>query len=54
MTITNAIKTSIEPTESAKQCLKLVEERFHYADKSLDGILTKKLTNTKSIKKPGM
>ena len=46
-TIANNIKTTIELTESAKEYLKLVEERFWSADKSLAGPLMSELTNMK-------
>ena len=47
MTIANNIKTTIELTESAKEYLKLVEERFWSADKPLAGTLMFELTNMK-------
>ena len=39
MTIANNIKTTIPQTESAKEYLRFVEERFRSADKSLAGTL---------------
>ena len=39
MTIANNIKTTIPQTESAKEYLKFVEERFRFSNKSLIGTL---------------
>ena len=35
MTIANNIKTAIPQIESIKEYLRLMEERFHFVDKSL-------------------
>ena len=47
MTIANNIKTTIPQTESAKEYLRFVEERFRSADKSLAGTLMAQLTTMK-------
>ena len=47
MTIANNIKTNIPQTESAKEYLMFVEERFHFADKSLICTLMAELTTMK-------
>nr|XP_033512417.1 uncharacterized protein LOC104097793 [Nicotiana tomentosiformis] len=44
MNIANNIKSTIPQTESAKEYLKFVKERFRSADKSLAGILMAELT----------
>jgi len=54
MTIANNIKTTIEPTKSPKEYLKLVEERFWSADKPLAGTLMFELTNMKFIEMTSM
>ncbi|KAL3530447.1 hypothetical protein ACH5RR_009769 [Cinchona calisaya] len=54
MTIANNIKTIIPQTESAKEYLKFVEERFRSADKSLDGTLMAQLTTIKFDGSRGM
>nr|XP_016514639.1 PREDICTED: uncharacterized protein LOC107831391 [Nicotiana tabacum] len=47
MNIANNIKSTIPQTESAREYLKFVEERFHSTDKSLAGTLMAKLTTMK-------
>ncbi|XP_049414553.1 uncharacterized protein LOC125877248 [Solanum stenotomum] len=47
MTVANNIKSTIPQTESAKEYLKFVEERFRSADKSLVGTLMAELTTMK-------
>ena len=44
MTIANNIKTSLPIATSAKEYLKVIEDRFKSADKSLAGTLMKELT----------
>ncbi|CAD5196143.1 unnamed protein product [Musa acuminata subsp. malaccensis] len=43
MTIANNIKTSLPTATSAKEYLKVIEDRFKSADKSLAGTLMKEL-----------
>ncbi|XP_016515780.2 uncharacterized protein LOC107832444 [Nicotiana tabacum] len=47
MTIANNIKSTIPQTESTREYLKFVEERFRPADKSLAGTLMAELTTMK-------
>ncbi|XP_060210393.1 uncharacterized protein LOC132637296 [Lycium barbarum] len=47
MIIANNIKSTIPQTESAREYLKFVEERFRSADKSLAGTLMAELTTMK-------
>ncbi|XP_070003180.1 uncharacterized protein [Nicotiana sylvestris] len=47
MNIANNIKSTIPQTESAREYLKFVEERFRSADKSLAGSLIAELTTMK-------
>ena len=47
MTIANNIKSTLPKSVIAKEYLKLVEERFRSADKSLAGILMAELTTMK-------
>ncbi|XP_019264249.1 PREDICTED: uncharacterized protein LOC109241881 [Nicotiana attenuata] len=47
MNIANNIKSTIPQTESARECLKFVEERFRSADKSLAGTLMDELMTMK-------
>ena len=47
MTIANNIKSTLPKSVIAKEYLKLVEERFRSADKSLVGTLMAELTTTK-------
>ncbi|XP_049372736.1 uncharacterized protein LOC125837703 [Solanum verrucosum] len=47
MTVANNIKNTIPQTESAREYLKFVGERFRYADKSLAGTLMAELTTMK-------
>lgn len=47
MTVANNIKSTIPQTESAKEYMKFVEERFRSADKSLAGTLMAELTTMK-------
>ena len=47
MSIANNIKTTISKTESAKEYLKFVEERFCSVDKSLIGTLMAEITTMK-------
>jgi len=47
MTVANNIKSTIPQTESAREYLKFVEERFRSADKSLAGTLMAELTTMK-------
>ena len=54
MTIANNIKSTIPQTESAKEFLKFVEERFRSAEKCLAGILMAKLTTMKYDGSKGM
>lgn len=54
MTVANNIKTSIPQTESAREYLKFVEERFRSADKSLAGTLMAQLTTMKFDGSKGM
>ena len=54
MTIANIIKTTIPQTESAKEYLKFVEERFRFVDKSLAGTLMAELTTMKYDRSQGM
>ena len=54
MTIANNIKTTIPQTESAKEYLKFVEERFRFVDKSLAGTSMAELTTMKYDRSQGM
>lgn len=47
MTIASNIKSTLPPTENAKEFLKNLEERFKTSDKSLAGTLMAKLTTMK-------
>ena len=47
MTIANNIKSTLPESVIAKEYLKLVEERFYSANKSLLGTLMAKLTTMK-------
>jgi len=47
MTVANNIKSTIPQTESAKEYMQFVEERFRSADKSLAGTLMAELTTMK-------
>lgn len=47
MTIAHNIKTTIPQTESAKEYLKFVEEKFRSVDKSLASTLMAQLTTMK-------
>nr|XP_016441496.1 PREDICTED: uncharacterized protein LOC107767097 [Nicotiana tabacum] len=47
MSIANNIKSTIPQTESAREYLKFVEERFRFTDKSLAGTLMAELTTMK-------
>ncbi|XP_070004191.1 uncharacterized protein [Nicotiana sylvestris] len=47
MNIANNIKNTIPQTESGRECLKFVEERFCSADKSLTGTLMAELMTMK-------
>ncbi|XP_060183218.1 uncharacterized protein LOC132613190 [Lycium barbarum] len=47
MTIANNIKSTIPQTESAREYLKFMEERFRSAEKSLAGTLMAELTTMK-------
>ena len=54
MTIANNIKSTIPQTESAKEYLAFVEERFRSEDKSLAGTLMAQLTTMKYDGSRGM
>ena len=54
MTIVNNIKTTIPQTETTKEYLKFVEERFRSANKSLAGTLMAELTTMKYDGSQGM
>lgn len=47
MTIANNIRSSLPPSENAKEFLKNVEDEFKSADKSLTGTLMARLTTIK-------
>ncbi|KAG8371343.1 hypothetical protein BUALT_Bualt13G0077800 [Buddleja alternifolia] len=47
MTIANNIETTLPESVTAKEYLKLVEEHFHFSDKSLAGTLMVELTTIK-------
>ena len=54
MAIANNIKTTLPKTDSAKEFLSNVEDRFKTADKSLAGTLMAKLTTMKFDGKHGI
>ncbi|KAG8383007.1 hypothetical protein BUALT_Bualt05G0139100 [Buddleja alternifolia] len=54
MTIANNIKTTLPESVTAKEYLKLVEERFRSADKSLAGTLMAELTTMKYARSRSM
>ena len=47
MSIVNNIKSTLPERDTAKEFFKIVEERFHSADKSLAGTLMAELTTMK-------